>query len=230
MSLTVRDEEIKAEKEIADQKTKNLIKQILNPAPCYFADDEFILKDSNINDQKNTDNPFVLKPEVQKQLNDTVLKKFISPPAVEPKLAKPNQDSSDPPAFSIPPPFPELSIPKIVEPSPPNKPFIPPPVPESSPPTYEPPPSYEDPPPYIQLEDIFIDDEIVDQPKISLIPKTDETDGNVVEMSPDNKVEIKKPLGETDVQIKTEPISTTYISTELKKNRKRRLKKIGDHP
>ena len=63
-----------------DQKTKNLIKQILNPTPGYFVDDEFNLKDSNANDQKNTGNPFVLKPEVQKQLNDTVLKKvYFSP-------------------------------------------------------------------------------------------------------------------------------------------------------
>ena len=78
--MTVRDEEIKAEKEIADQKTKNLIKQILNPAPGYLLDDEFNLKDSNVNYQKNTDNPFVVKPEVQKQLNNTVLKKvYFSP-------------------------------------------------------------------------------------------------------------------------------------------------------
>ena len=161
-SLTIRDDEIKAEKEIADQKTKNLIKQILNPTPGYFVDDEFNLKDSNVNDKKITDNPFVLKPEVQKQLNDTVLKKFISPPAVEPMLAKSNQDAFDPPSFSILPPLPEPSIPNIVEPTPPDKTFIPPTVPESPPLLYEPPPPYEDPPPYIPLEDIFIDDEVVD--------------------------------------------------------------------
>ena len=160
--MTVRDDEIKAEKEIADQKTKNLTKQILNPTPGYFVDDEFNLKDSNVNDQKITDNPFVLKPEVQKQLNNTVFKKFISPPAVEPTLAKPNQDAFDPPSFSILPPLPEPSIPNIVEPTPPDKPFIPPTVPESPSLLYELPPPYEDPLPYIPLEDIFIDDEVVD--------------------------------------------------------------------
>ena len=49
--MTVRDEEIKAEKVIADQK-KSLIKQILNLTPGYFVDDEFNLKDSNVKDQK----------------------------------------------------------------------------------------------------------------------------------------------------------------------------------
>ena len=49
-------------------------------------------------------------------------------------------------------------------------------------------------------------------------------------MSSDDKVEIKKSLNETDVQIKTDPTSTTYISTKPKKNRNRRLKKIRDHP
>ena len=63
--MTVREEEIKAEKEIVDKK-KSLIKQILNPTPGYFVDDEFNLKDSNVKDQKNADNPFLLKSEVHK--------------------------------------------------------------------------------------------------------------------------------------------------------------------
>ena len=116
---------------------------------------------------------------------------FISPPAVEPTLAKLNQDPFDPSAFSISFPLPEPSIPNIVDPSPPDKSLILPSVPELPRPPYEPPPPYEDPHPYIQLKNIFIDDEIVDQQNISLVPKTDETDGNVVEMSSDNKVEIK---------------------------------------
>ena len=49
-------------------------------------------------------------------------------------------------------------------------------------------------------------------------------------MPSDDKVEIKKSLNETDVQIKTELISTTYTSTKPKKNRNRRLKKLRDHP
>ena len=45
-----------------------------------------------------------------------------------------------------------------------------------------------------------------------------------------DKVEIKKIIKCDDVQIKTEPISTTYISTKPKKNRNRRLKKTRHHP
>ena len=48
------------------KKKKSLIKQILNPTPGYFVDHEFNFKDSNVKDQKNAGNPFVLKPEVHK--------------------------------------------------------------------------------------------------------------------------------------------------------------------
>ena len=44
-------------------------------------------------------------------------------------------------------------------------------------------------------------------------------------MPSDDKIEINNSLNETDLQIKTERISTTYISTKPKKNRNRRLKK-----
>ena len=143
---------------------------------------------------------------MQKQLNDTVLKEFIYPAIVELTAAKPNQDTFDLPASSIPPPIPELSIPNIVEPAPPDEPFIPPPITDSPPPPYEPSPPYDGPPTCIPLEDIFIDDETVYQPKIGLVPKTDEADGNVVEIPSDDKVEIKKSLNNTDVQIKTESV------------------------
>ena len=74
-SLVIRDEEIKAENDIANEKTKKIIKDIVNPAPGLFIDNEFIPQ-QDINTQPNTtDNPYKLKPDVQKQLNETILKK-----------------------------------------------------------------------------------------------------------------------------------------------------------
>ena len=68
-------------------------------------------KDLNINIQKNMDNPYVLKPEVQEQLNDTVLKKLIPPLVLDFIIPKLNQDIFDPPVFSVQHPLPEPSIP-----------------------------------------------------------------------------------------------------------------------
>ena len=131
-------------------------------------------KDLNTNIQKNMDNPYVLKPEVQKQLNDTVLKKLIPLPVLDPLIHKPNQDIFDPPVSSVQPSLPKPSIPNEVPyiPSIPE-PLVPPSLPDPGelPPLYEePPPPYEPPPSYEDPEDIFIDDEIDDQPKISLVP------------------------------------------------------------
>ena len=47
-------------------------------------------KDSNVNYQNNTDDPYVLKPGVQKQWNNTILKKFVPPPIIEPVPARLN--------------------------------------------------------------------------------------------------------------------------------------------
>ena len=60
-----------------------------------------------------------------------------------------------------------------------------------------PPPPHEPPPPYEDPEDIFFDNEIHDQPKITLVP-VDKTDSNVVAMPSDDEVEIKKSLNNTD--------------------------------
>ena len=49
----------------------------------------------------------------------------------------------------------------------------------------KPPPPYE-PTPYNDPEDIFINNEIDDQPKISLVP-VDKTDGNIVAMPSDDE-------------------------------------------
>ena len=91
----------------------------------------------------------------------------------------------------------------------------------------KPPPPYEPPPPYNDPEDIFINNEIDDQPKISLVP-VNKTDGNVVAMPSDDKVEIKKSLNDTDIQVTPRPTSDTYTITKPKRDR--RLKKVRGHP
>ena len=52
-SLALRDEELKAENDIAQQKTKKIIKVIIDPAPGLLINDTFNLqKDTNIDTQK----------------------------------------------------------------------------------------------------------------------------------------------------------------------------------
>ena len=200
------------------KKTKNIIKYIVNPSPDLFVNNTFDAnKDLNTNIQKYTDNPYVLKPEVQKQLNDTVLQELITPPVLDPKIPKPSQDIFDPPVSSVQPPIPERSIPNEVPyilPIP--ELFVPPSVPdcgELPPPYEEPSPPYEPPPPYEDPEDIFINNEIDDQSKISLVP-VDKTHGNFVAMPSDNEVEIKKSLNDSDIQVTLRPTSDTYARTK----------------
>ena len=101
-------------------------------------------KDLNTKIQRNTDNPYALNPEVLKELNNTVLKKLIPPPVLDPIIPKPNQNIFDPPVSSVQPPLPEPSIPNEVPYIPPiPEPFVPPSVPDSG----ELPPPYEEPPP-----------------------------------------------------------------------------------
>ena len=75
----------------------------------------------------------------------------------------------------------------------------------------KPPPPYEPPPPYNDPEDIFINNEIDDQPKISLVP-VNKTDGNVIAMPSNDEVEIKKSLNDTDIQVTSRPTSDTYAN------------------
>ena len=66
-SLEIRDEEMKAENEIADEKAKKIIKDIVNPVPGLFINDTFNLQeDVSVNKPKNTDNTFRLKTQIQK--------------------------------------------------------------------------------------------------------------------------------------------------------------------
>ena len=65
--MEIRDEEIKAENEIADNKTKKIIKDIVNPAPGLFINDTFnSQEDISINKPKYTDNTFKLKLKYKK--------------------------------------------------------------------------------------------------------------------------------------------------------------------
>ena len=159
------------------------------------------------------------------------MKKLIPPPVLNPIIPKPNQDIFDPPVSSVQPPLPEPSISNAVSYIPPiPEPFVPPSVldPGELPSPYEEsPPPYEPPPPYEYPEDIFIDDEIDDQPKISLVP-VDKIDGNVVAMPFDDEVEIKNFLNDTDIQVTSRPTSDTYTTTKPKRDR--RLKKVRGNP
>ena len=72
------------------QQQKKKIKDIIYPAPGLLINDTFNQqKDTNIDTQKNTDNTYKLKPDVQKQLNNTILKNFAPPPIIQPVPAPP---------------------------------------------------------------------------------------------------------------------------------------------
>ena len=182
-SLALRDEELKAENNIAQQKTKKIIKDIIDPAPGLLINDTFNQqKDTNIDTQKNTDNTYKLKPDVQKQLSDTILKIFAPPPITQP----------------IPPP-PYQNIDQ-----------------EQLPPTED-----------IFIDDelnsfVFADDEMSDEPKISLKPE--ETGNyNVQILSSDEEVNISKSLKDTDIDFTSTPATTVRISTKPNKKKERKI-------
>ena len=68
--------------EFADQKNKKIIKDIIDPFYGLFIDDQ--LKPNEQNIQNTTDNVFNLPPQVQQQLDETVFKKIIKQPKVQP--------------------------------------------------------------------------------------------------------------------------------------------------
>ena len=68
-SLALRDEGLKAENNIVQQKTKKIIKDVIDPAPGLLKNDTFNQQeDTNIDTQKYTDTTYKLKPDVPKQL------------------------------------------------------------------------------------------------------------------------------------------------------------------
>ena len=67
-------DELDAENEFADQK-----KKVIDPIPGLFIDDQL-----NPNEQNPQNNVFDLPPHVQQQLNETVFKKNIKQPIIQP--------------------------------------------------------------------------------------------------------------------------------------------------
>ena len=74
--------ELDAANESADQKNKKTIKEIIDPTPGLFINDQ--LKPNEQNFENTTDNLFNLPPQVQEQRNDTVFKKIIKQPIIQP--------------------------------------------------------------------------------------------------------------------------------------------------
>ena len=73
-------DEIDAANESADQKNKKIIKDIIDPTPGLFINDQ--LKPNEQNFQNTTDNIFNLPHQVQQQLNQTVFKKIMKKPVI----------------------------------------------------------------------------------------------------------------------------------------------------
>ena len=148
-----------------------------------------INKKTDIDTQKNAGNTHKLKPDVQKQLTNTILKNFSLSPITQQIPPPPNQNIDQ----------------------------------EQLSPT----------------EDIFIDDELnsfvsaddemSDEPKISLKPEETEND-NVEILSSNEEVNISKSLKDTDIDFTSTPTTTVRISTKPKKKKNRFLQKTRDHP
>ena len=81
-SLLMSKDELDAANESADQKTKKLIKYIIDQTPGLFIDKKLNPKEQNL--RNTTDNVFNLPPQVQQQLNETVFKKTIKQPITQP--------------------------------------------------------------------------------------------------------------------------------------------------
>ena len=65
--LTLREEELRAAGEIANEENKGIIKSIIDPMPGLLVDDEIDFQDINFL-PNTTDNTYKLPPAVQKQI------------------------------------------------------------------------------------------------------------------------------------------------------------------
>ena len=74
-SLLISKDELDAANESADQRTKHIIKDIIDPTPGLFIDDKLNPNEQNL--QNATDNVFNFPPQVKQQLNETYFKKII---------------------------------------------------------------------------------------------------------------------------------------------------------
>ena len=75
-------DELDAANESADQKNKKIIRDIIDPMHGIFIDDKLNHNEQNL--QNTTDNVFNLPPQVQQQFNETVFKKIIKQPIIQP--------------------------------------------------------------------------------------------------------------------------------------------------
>ena len=81
-SLQMSKDELDATNESADQKNKKTIRNIIDSTPDLFIDDKLNPNEQNL--QNTTDNVFNLPPQVQQQLHETVFKKIIKQPIIQP--------------------------------------------------------------------------------------------------------------------------------------------------
>ena len=81
-SLQMSKDELDAANEFADQKNKKIIKDIIDPNPGFFIDDQ--LKPNEQSFQNTRNNVFNLPPQIQQQLDDTMFKKIIKQPIIQP--------------------------------------------------------------------------------------------------------------------------------------------------
>ena len=77
--LTLRDKELRATDEIANEENKGIIKSIVDPTPGLLVDDEIDFQDINFL-PNTTDNSYKLLPLAKKQLDETVIN------AMQPKI------------------------------------------------------------------------------------------------------------------------------------------------
>ena len=81
-SLQMTKDELDTASEVASQENLKRIKDIINPTPGLFIDDQLNPNEQNF--QNTADNFFNLPPQMQQQLNKIVFKKIIKQPIIQP--------------------------------------------------------------------------------------------------------------------------------------------------
>ena len=71
-SLTLREEELRAADEIANEENKDIIKSVVDPMPGLLVKDEMDFQDINF-PSNTTDNTYKLQPKVKKNLDEMVI-------------------------------------------------------------------------------------------------------------------------------------------------------------
>ena len=73
--MQMSKDEIDAANKFSDEKNKKIVKDIIDPTPGLFINNQLNPNGQNL--QNTTDNVFNLSPQVQQQLNETVFKNFL---------------------------------------------------------------------------------------------------------------------------------------------------------